>query len=133
MRSILLIAFVLSTMLCMKAQLNSYQTDTIGRESKTDNIYNRFLFGDSLASTFCIVIKKEVKAHKHISHSENVIVLEGEGEMNLGDKQMKIKKGDVIFIPKNTVHSARSKGNVPLKVLSVQAPLFDGKDRIMID
>ncbi len=133
MRSILLIAFVLSTMFGLKAQVYNYQTDTIGRESKTDNIYSRFLFGDSLASTFCIEIKKEVKAHKHATHSENVIVLEGEGEMNLGDKQLKIKKGDVIFIPKNTIHSARTKGNVALKVLSVQAPIFDGKDRIMID
>lgn len=119
--------------LAFKAQTNGFETDTIGKQSASENIYNRFLFGDSLASTFCIVIKKEVKAHKHVEHSENVIVLEGEGKMKLGDKEFRIKKGDALFIPKNTVHSVLSIGKVPLKVLSIQAPLFDGKDRVMIN
>ena len=53
--------------------------------------------------------------------------------MKLGEKELKIRKGDVVFIPKNTVHSVKSIGKEPLKVISVQAPFFDGKDRIMID
>jgi mannose-6-phosphate isomerase-like protein (cupin superfamily) len=108
-------------------------TDTIGAASKTDNIYNRSAFSDSLASSFVIVIKKEVKAHKHTTHSEHVLVLEGEGLMRLGEKSFDIKKGDLVFIPKNTVHSVKCKSKMPLKVLSVQAPMFDGKDRIMVE
>ena len=110
-----------------------FNTDSIGAKTVSDNIYNKPLFGDSLASSFVIVIKKEVKLHKHIQHSEHVVVLEGSGQMTLGSKGFAVKKGDVIFIPKNTIHGVISTGEQPLKVLSVQAPKFDGKDRIFID
>lgn len=107
--------------------------DTIVFPVKTENIYNKALFSDSLTSSFCIIIKNEVKPHKHQYHSEHVVVMEGEGQMNLGDKNFKIKKGDVVFIPKNTIHSVRTTSKIPLKVISIQAPLFDGKDRIIIE
>lgn len=106
--------------------------DTVSIPAKTDNIYNKPLFGDSLASSFCIIIKNEVKLHKHEFHSEHVLVIDGEGQMHLGDKVFKIKKGDLVFIPKNTVHSVKTTSKQPLKVISIQAPLFDGKDRIII-
>ena len=108
-------------------------TDSIGAKTVSDNVYNKALFADSLASSFVIVIKKEVKLHKHLQHSEHVVVLEGSGQMTLGNKGFGIKKGDVIFIPKNTIHSVISTGEQPLKVLSIQSPKFDGKDRIFID
>ena len=115
-----------------KAQ-NFISTDTIGSKTGTDNIYNKFLFNDSLASSFTIVIKKEVKAHKHILHTEHVVVLEGAGQMKVADKEFEIKKGDVVFIPKNTVHSVKTTSKESLKVVSIQAPNFDGKDRIFIN
>jgi len=93
-------------------------------------IYVRNLFNDSLSSSFCILIPDEVKAHKHQHHCEHVLVLEGEGLMKLGAKEFMIRKHDLIFIPANTVHSVRSPGPVPLKVLSIQAPYFDGSDRV---
>ncbi len=80
-----------------------------------------------------ICIKLEVKAHKHAQHTEQVLVLEGTGNMQLGDKIIGIKKGDLIAIPKNTWHGVKntSPDGKPLKVISFQSPLFDGKDRIM--
>ena len=108
-------------------------TDTIGATSQSTGIYNRALFGDSLASSFCIVIKTEVKAHKHQHHSEHVFVLEGEGTMTLDGRKFTIKKGDLVFIPKNTVHAVRTTGKQALKVLSIQAPLFNGLDRVFVE
>jgi len=107
--------------------------DTVSIPAKTENIYNTLLFSDSLASSFCIVIKNEVKPHKHQFHSEHVLVIEGEGQMRLANKSFKIKKDDLIFIPKNTIHSVKTTSKQPLKVVSIQAPLFDGKDRISIE
>jgi mannose-6-phosphate isomerase-like protein (cupin superfamily) len=130
MRKLLLIALTGCAFLC-RAQ--SLSTDSVGLNSRSDNIYNRALLGDSLSSSFCIVIKKGVKAHKHLHHSEQVIVLEGEGLMKMDGKSFAVKKGDVIFIPKNTVHSVKTTGSVPLKVISVQAPRFDGNDRVFVD
>lgn len=112
---------------------NYFSTDSIGSQSQTPNVYNKPLAGDSLCSSFCIVIKKEVKAHKHLWHSEHVVVMEGEAEMSLNEKTFLIKKGDVVFIPKGAVHAVKVKGTVPLKVISIQAPRFDGSDRVMVD
>lgn len=107
--------------------------DSLLAPSGTENVYNSVIASDSLTSSFIIVIKKEVKKHKHAFHSEHVYVLEGEGDMVLGDKNIHIKKGDLIFIPKNTPHALKVTSLIPVKVLSVQAPFFDGKDRILIE
>ncbi len=107
--------------------------DSVGLNSKTENVYNKAAFNDSLASSFCIVIKKEFKAHRHVFHSEHVIVMEGEGIMQLGDQTFTIKKGDLIFIPKNIIHSVKTTGKNQLKVISIQSPMFDGKDRIFTE
>ncbi len=121
-------------MVCMSLPAQHItRTDTVGTRSTTGNIYNKKLFGDSLASSFLIVIHNEVKAHMHLHHSEHVVVMDGEGEMRLGDSVFVIRPKDVIFIPANTVHSAKRKGKLPLKVLSIQAPHFDGKDRVMTE
>lgn len=104
--------------------------DTVKAPANYDNIYSRPLYSDSLASGFVIFIKKEVKEHKHALHSENILVLEGEAVMKIEGKSFSIKKGDMIFVPKGTWHYVKVSSNVPLKVLSVQSPNFDGKDRI---
>jgi mannose-6-phosphate isomerase-like protein (cupin superfamily) len=104
--------------------------DTLGHQSQSPNIYSKQLNGDSLSTAFCIVIKQEVKSHKHLKHSEQVVVLEGEGQMKLGSEEFRISAGDLVFIPCNTFHSVKSTGNVPLKVLSIQSPQFDGSDRV---
>jgi mannose-6-phosphate isomerase-like protein (cupin superfamily) len=133
----LLIAGVVGLMISSKAQ--QFNTDTVGLKTVSDNLYNRPLFSDSLASSFVIIIKKEVKSHKHLTHSEHVVVLEGNGNMTLRqaqddkEKVFEIKKGDVVFIPKNTIHAVKSTGKQPLKVLSIQAPYFDGKDRVFTE
>lgn len=96
----------------------------------TANIVSLPLSSDSLSSSFLIVIKKQVRSHKHAQHTENIYILEGTGTMRLGEKEFDVKPGDHVFVPKNTFHSVRVLGNVPLKVLSSQSPFFDGKDRV---
>lgn len=129
-KTILLLFCLLATRLLTAQQVS---TDSIQAPASADNIYARPLFSDSLVSSFVIVIKKEVKKHKHVSHAEHVYVLEGTGEMVLGDKTFTVKKGDVLFIPKNTPHAVRVTSKKPMKVLSVQAPYFNGKDRVPVD
>lgn len=127
----LILSFAL---LIVASKAQSYQSlDTIKAPADFENIYSRPLYTDSLASSFVIFIKKEVKAHKHITHTEHVYILEGDGEMTLGDKKFKVKKGDVVFIPKNTPHSLKTTSSLPVKVVSLQSPMFDGKDRIFTE
>lgn len=93
----------------------------------------RALHTDSLASSFLICIPREVKAHYHAAHTEHVVVLEGEGELLLGDSLIAIRPGDIIAIPRGTVHAVRTRSEGPLRVLSVQAPRFDGSDRVPVE
>lgn len=118
----------------LSSQAQTWQNaDTVTCPKEIENIYVRPLYSDSLSSSYVIFIKKEVKLHKHISHSEHVMVLSGTGNMVLGDKIFPIKKGDVIFIPKNTPHSVVTTSKKPLKVISIQSPKFYGKDRVMLE
>ena len=113
--------------MAQKVSLKQYK-----RIEEAENISNQHLFTDSSrVSSFFIQIKKSVKAHKHETHSEHVFVIEGEGNMELGNTTFTIKAGDLIFIPANTFHSVKTTSKKPLKVVSVQAPFFDGKDRIL--
>jgi quercetin dioxygenase-like cupin family protein len=97
-----------------------------------DNVHVQRLFGDAEATGFVIWVKQSVPLHKHATHSETVCILAGKAEMRLGDQQMTVRKGDLIFIPQGTSHSVLVKRGT-LKVLSIQAPAFDGSDRILID
>ncbi len=104
--------------------------DTIKAPAAFDNLYSRSIYSDPEASSFVIFIKKEVKEHKHATHAEHIVVLEGEADMTLDTQNFKIRKGDMIFVPKNSWHAVKVTSKVALKVLSIQAPNFDGKDRI---
>jgi mannose-6-phosphate isomerase-like protein (cupin superfamily) len=106
-------------------------TDTIKAPAGDQN-YVQSLYSDSLSSSFLIVIPKEVKAHYHAHHTEQIVVVSGEADMILGSQVIHIKAGDVIFIPKNTMHSVTVTSLEPLRVVSVQAPFFDGTDRVII-
>jgi mannose-6-phosphate isomerase-like protein (cupin superfamily) len=126
------ILFLLFSALFVNAQ--SHQSlDTIKAPVTYENIYVRKIASDSLVTSLVIFIKKEVKKHKHAFHSEHVYVLDGEGEMTLGDKTFKVKKGDIVYIPKNTAHSLHVTSAIPVKMLSVQAPMFDGNDRVLVE
>ena len=131
MKTIFSLCFLLVSVCCFSQNYQSL--DTVKTYGDYENIYLRKLNSDSLVSSFVIFIKKEVKAHKHITHSEHVYLLDGTGEMTVGGKTFLIKKGDMIFIPKNTFHSLKVTSATPVKVLSVQAPLFDGKDRVLME
>src|SRR5688572_9820315 len=105
-------------------------SDSITAPEEYSNIHVQKIAGDSLVSTFVIFIKDHVPMHKHHHHSENVMVLEGEGIMTLGSITKEIKAGDLIFIPADTFHEVKVTSEKPLKVISIQAPEFDGTDRI---
>ena len=99
----------------------------------SDKVYVKLLSSDSLSSTFFIVVPGQIKQHYHQYHTENIFVVSGKAEMQLGEATIQIKKGDLIIVPKGTRHSVKRIGRKSLKVISVQSPLFDGTDRIMLE
>jgi quercetin dioxygenase-like cupin family protein len=128
------ILIILGLLLCGSFVFGQHHIHLDTLRSKSDDlvIVNK-IAGDSLTSSFVITIKKSVKKHLHKEHSETIYVLEGEGKMLLGEQIIQLKKGDYIFIPKNTPHKVDVTSSFPLKVLSIQSPYFDGKDRLMLE
>lgn len=95
-----------------------------------ENIYTQKLASDSLGTSFLIWVKKEVKPHYHASHTEVLYVLEGKGIFTLDSNSFPFRAGDYLLIPRKQVHSLQVTSEKPMKILSVQAPEFDGSDRI---
>lgn len=113
-----------------KAQIN---LPKLAGEDLKENITVKTLQHDSLSSSFLIVIKNRVPLHKHLQHAEHVYVIEGSGDMVLGNQQFEVKAGDYVFIPKNTAHAVQVHEGQILKVISIQSPYFDGSDRISLE
>ena len=114
------------------AQTDFHQAaENLKPKADFENVYVQKLFSDPKATGFVIWIKKSVGLHRHDFHSETVYVLKGKGTMTLGEKSFPIKAGDILFIPEGSPHAVVVKKGV-LKVLSIQAPEFDGSDRILL-
>lgn len=95
-----------------------------------DNVHVVKIAGDSLATQFVIWVKDTVPTHHHVWHSETIYVLEGEAKLYIGNTMKIIKKGDLIFMPKQNNHAVKVISKEPMKVLSIQSPGFYGEDRV---
>ena len=107
--------------------------DQILSDKDFENIHVKKIFSDSSSSTFAIWIKQKVKLHKHVYHTENVLIDKGFGEFQINDSIYKVAAGDWIVIPKNTWHGVIVNSKSTMKVISVQSPEYFGKDRIFKD
>jgi len=107
--------------------------DQILSDKEFENIHVKKISSDSSSSTFAIWIKQKVKLHKHVYHTENVLIDKGFGEFQINDSIYKVAAGDWIVIPKNTWHGVVVNSKSTMKVISVQSPEYFGKDRIFKD
>jgi quercetin dioxygenase-like cupin family protein len=95
-----------------------------------DNVHVLKISEDHHQSSFIIWVKDSVHEHYHTNHTENIIVISGKAKMTIDGKEITINKGDYLNLPEGTKHAViEVMGHHPLKVLSIQTPLFDGKDR----
>ena len=125
--SLLLIPFL------FKSQDIVSSIDHILPDKEFENIHVKKISSDSSSSTFAIWIKQKVKLHKHVYHTENVLINKGFGEFQINDSIYKVSAGDWIVIPKNTWHGVIVNSKSTMKVISVQSPEYFGKDRIFKD
>ena len=128
---------VLLAMMCLIALITLAQDikrlSDVEPEEDFENIWVKKISDDDEQTSFVIWVKQNVRLHKHEHHSENIYVLGGKGEMTINDEKFVIKKGDYFNIPKNTPHALKVLSSSPVKVLSIQSPKFEGKDRIFLD
>ncbi len=124
---LLLTCVVLSLTIKAQTPLNLLELQP---DTTFDNIHVQPLASDSLVSSFVVWVKKEVRLHHHAFHTETLLILEGTGIMVVGDENVEVGPGDFLAIPKTTPHDLTVTSDTPLKALSIQAPKFQGKDRV---
>lgn len=78
-----------------------------------------------------IAREKGFPLHIHRYHDEVIEILEGEGEVVVGDEHRTLKKGDVFFVPKGMPHALRMR----CRIMSIYAPAFDtdNPDRVLLE
>ncbi|MBL4716052.1 MAG: cupin domain-containing protein [Bacteroidia bacterium] len=132
MKNILIFLFATIIALTTQAQITE-DIKNLQPAEEFENIHVQKIYSDSNSTGFVIWVKKSVKAHKHVTHTEHLYILEGEGQMEIGTKDYLIKPGDYLVIPENTAHSLKVTSSNLVKVLSIQTPEFLGNDRVFIE
>jgi len=80
-----------------------------------------------------IAISDEVGLHTHIVTDEYYLVLEGKGNLAVGEESRIIKRNDLVYIPKNTHHSIKKIGKEDLIMLVMTYPPWTEKDEISLE
>jgi mannose-6-phosphate isomerase-like protein (cupin superfamily) len=63
--------------------------------------------------------------HRQPNHEELLIVLEGEGDFQVGEETRTVRTGDFVFVPRDTVHGTVATRVEPLTYLSMISPRID--------
>ena len=71
--------------------------------------------------------KQEYPAHYHDKKTETYLILEGNLEIKIKNKSIKLKKGEVYTIKKNTVHSFKTKNGVIFEEIATKYIKGDSK------
>jgi len=104
-------------------KLRAMETDpsTVG-----DPIKRMFICdGQYLTASLVIVRDSGNALHIHRAHDEIVFVLEGEANFRVGNGVRRAGPGDLLFIPRNSLHGPILREGDKFVALSVYAPFFD--------
>ena len=102
------------------------QTMTIDDSTADQPIRRMFVAdGEHLSANVSVLETADNALHTQESHDEIVVVIEGEVEFRVGDETREVTPGDLIFIPKNTIHGPIIEEGQRFAALSVFAPFFD--------
>jgi mannose-6-phosphate isomerase-like protein (cupin superfamily) len=63
-----------------------------------------------------------VPKHLHPNTNEMQFILEGTGTIWLGDKEVQVKPGDLVVIPKGTPHGGTKPDGRPFKAIAIKTP-----------
>ncbi|MFT3927801.1 MAG: cupin domain-containing protein [Myxococcales bacterium] len=85
---------------------------------------------DGTASYHVVALLDAEPLHRHVTHDLMVVLLEGQGEMRIGQTTRPIGPHSIVHVPRGFVHSMRNTAKTPLIGYAVFTPPFDGKDRV---
>lgn len=83
---------------------------------------------EATIATGCIT-----RLHKHTDSEELYHVIQGQGEMSLGDKRFTVGVGDTVCIKPGIPHQIRNTGENDLKILCCCSPQYSHNDTELIE
>jgi mannose-6-phosphate isomerase-like protein (cupin superfamily) len=95
------------------------QGDALGMPSGTGLRSKAFVIQDGM--TLAVQVGP-VPKHMHMNANEIQYYLEGTGTIWLGDKEVQIKPGDLVIIPKGTAHGGTKTQGAPFKAIAIKTP-----------
>ena len=94
--------------------------------TKNDPIKRTFVIdGDHLTANVGIVSDSGNALHTQKTHDEVLVIIEGDVKFRVGEEIREIKRGDLVFIPRDTLHGPILEEGQRFSALSVFAPKFD--------
>ena len=79
-------------------------------------------------STHLVWIKTHEAPHLHAEHDLTVLLLKGQGVLEMGKEKISLKTGDLVSIPRKTVHAFTNGAPEAALAFVVFSPSFDGQD-----
>ena len=104
--------------------------DALGPASSTGFRSKMFVKADGATIS---VQDGNVPKHMHPNTNEIQYILEGTGTVWLGDKEVKVKPGDMIVIPKGTPHAGTKPDGRQFQALALPPPPQPANDTKMLD
>jgi mannose-6-phosphate isomerase-like protein (cupin superfamily) len=68
---------------------------------------------------------------KHSKRAEHWVVVRGNAEVTIGEKQSTVRENESVYIPMGSVHRLANKGDIPLELIEVQTGTYFGEDDIV--
>ena len=93
--------------------------DALGPASPTGFRSKLFVAADGMTVS---VQDGNVPKHMHPLTHEIQYILEGTGTIWLGDKEVRVKPGDMVVIPKGTAHGGSKPDGRTLKAIAIKTP-----------
>lgn len=111
--------------------------ESLGTDETTKNDPIKRIFvveGKHLTANVGIVRDSGNALHTQKHHDEILVIIEGDVDFKVGNEVKKVSRGDLVFIPQNTLHGPILREGQSFAALSVFAPYFDkSKDNIVWD
>lgn len=103
--------------------------------TKNDPIKRTFVFdGEHLTANIGVISDSGNALHTQYDHDELLVIIEGNVKFRVGDEIQNVQKGDLVFIPKATLHGPMLEDGQSFAALSIFAPHFDrAKQNIVWD
>ena len=94
--------------------------------TKDDPIKRTFVIdGEHLTANVAIVRDSGNSLHTQREHDEVLVIIDGGVDFQVGEELKEVKRGDLVFIPRDTLHGPVLKEGQSFAALSVFGPQFD--------